>query len=74
VQKQNSHRIPGIRGRFNYDIAPELEATIALRYDRDRRKEDTVGSPPGYDLRGAVAVRFGRWQPSCRWPGTPAKT
>lgn len=57
----NSHQI-GIFGQVNYDIAPELEATIALRYDRDRRKEDTVGVTTG-TIFAARAATFGRWQP-----------
>ncbi|WP_336969579.1 TonB-dependent receptor [Sphingobium aromaticiconvertens] len=61
----------GAFAQASYDIAPTVEATLALRYDRDRRKEDTVGTTSG----GVVAQRartFEKWQPkvSLAWRPT----
>ncbi|MPT48407.1 MAG: TonB-dependent receptor [Sphingobium sp.] len=52
----------GLFAQASYDLTPQLEATIALRYDRDRRREDTVGTQSG--LLAAQRQRdFEKWQP-----------
>ena len=52
----------GVFAQASYDIAPQVELTAALRYDRDRRKEDTVGSTSGA-LVAQRARTFDKWQP-----------
>ena len=52
----------GVFAQASYDIAPQIELTAALRYDRDRRKEDTVGSTSGA-LVAQRARTFDKWQP-----------
>lgn len=61
----------GVFAQASYDIAPTFEATLALRYDRDRRKEDTVGTVS--DAIVAKRARtFEKWQPklSLAWHPT----
>ena len=61
----------GLFAQASYDLLPTLETTIGLRYDRDRRKEDTVGTRTGttYARR---ARTFEKWQPkiSIAWHPT----
>lgn len=52
----------GIFAQASYDIAPTVELTTGLRYDRDRRKEDTVGTASGA-LVAQRARTFDKWQP-----------
>lgn len=52
----------GLFGQASYDIAPQVELTAALRYDRDRRKEDTVGVTSAA-LVAQRARTFDKWQP-----------
>ncbi|EXS71234.1 TonB-dependent receptor [Sphingobium sp. Ant17] len=52
----------GVFAQASYDIAPQIELTAALRYDRDRRKEDTVGTTSGA-LVAERARTFDKWQP-----------
>jgi iron complex outermembrane receptor protein len=52
----------GIFGQASYDLLPRVELTAALRYDRDRRREDTVGTASGA-LLAARARTFDKWQP-----------
>lgn len=61
----------GVFGQASYDIAPQVEATLALRYDRDRRKEDTVGTASGTTV-AQRARTFEKWQPklSLAWRPT----
>lgn len=61
----------GLFGQASYDILPKVELTAALRYDRDRRKEDTVGVTSG-TLAAARARTFDKWQPklSLAWRPT----
>lgn len=52
----------GLFAQASYDVLPTLEATLGIRYDRDRRKEDTVGTDTAttYARR---AQTFDKWQP-----------
>ena len=52
----------GVFAQASYDIAPQIELTAALRYDRDRRKEDAVGSTSGALVAQRVRT-FDKWQP-----------
>ncbi|WP_232494712.1 TonB-dependent receptor [Novosphingobium kaempferiae] len=65
----------GVFAQASYDLLPTLEATVAMRYDRDRRKEDTVGteSAQNYARR---AQTFDKWQPklSLAWHPSDAFT
>ncbi len=57
----HSNRI-GLFGQASYDVLTTLEATLALRYDRDERKEHALGVDSGtaYDQR---QHSFEKWQP-----------
>ncbi|MEW9855174.1 TonB-dependent receptor [Novosphingobium sp. M1R2S20] len=61
----------GLFAQASYDVLPTLEATLGLRYDRDRRKENTVGTNTAatYARR---AQTFDKWQPkvSLAWHPT----
>ncbi|MDR7156968.1 iron complex outermembrane receptor protein [Sphingobium xenophagum] len=52
----------GVFAQASYDIAPTIELTAALRYDRDRRKEDTVGTASDALVAQRVQT-FDKWQP-----------
>lgn len=52
----------GLFGQVSYDVVPTVEATLGLRYDRDRRKEDTVGTDSA-TLYARRAQTFDKWQP-----------
>lgn len=56
-------------GQINYDLRPDLELTLALRYDHDRRElHDRLGGLP------ARAASFEEWQPklSLKYNITPS--
>lgn len=61
----------GLFAQASYDVLPTLEATLGIRYDRDDRKEDTVGtdSATTYARRAQI---FDKWQPkvSLAWHPT----
>lgn len=61
----------GLFAQASYDVLPTLEATVGIRYDRDRRKENTVGTDTAttYARR---AQTFDKWQPkvSLAWHRT----
>jgi len=61
----------GLFAQASYDVLPALEATLGVRYDRDRRKENTVGTNTAatYARR---AQTFDKWQPkvSLAWHPT----
>jgi iron complex outermembrane receptor protein len=65
----------GVFAQTSYDIVPTLEATFGLRYDRDRHKEDTVGTVSD-TLVARRARTFEKWQPklSLAWHPTRAFT
>jgi len=52
----------GLFAQASYDLTPHVEATLALRYDRDRRKEDTVGVDSGA-LYAQRAHTYDKYQP-----------
>jgi iron complex outermembrane receptor protein len=68
--KTRSNQI-GIFAQGSYDVLPALEATLALRYDRDRRKEATLGTQSGQTY-ARRAQTFDKWQPkiSLAWRPT----
>ncbi|GLS99547.1 TonB-dependent receptor [Sphingobium jiangsuense] len=61
----------GLFAQASYDLTPQIEATLALRYDSDRRKEDTVGTQSGA-IFARRAHTFDKWQPkvSLAWRPT----
>ncbi|CDO36503.1 TonB-dependent receptor [Novosphingobium sp. KN65.2] len=61
----------GLFAQASYDVLPSLEATLGLRYDRDRRKEDTVGTDTA-TIYARRAKTFDKWQPkvSLAWHPT----
>ncbi len=61
----------GLFAQASVDITPTVEVTAAVRYDRDRRKEDTGGTASGA-LVAARAQTFEKWQPklSLAWRPT----
>jgi iron complex outermembrane receptor protein len=70
-------------GNVSYDLTSKLEASLALRYDKDDASQsvdprNTGGVPPGcFQGQGGDCVRstsFGRWQPkvSLKYQITPA--
>ncbi|OYX16535.1 MAG: TonB-dependent receptor, partial [Sphingomonadales bacterium 32-67-7] len=61
----------GLFAQASYDITPHVEATLALRYDRDRRKEATVGAQTGAIFARRAHV-YDKWQPkiSLAWRPT----
>ena len=61
VAKTRSSQL-GVFGQVSYDVTPTFEATLALRYDRDDRKEDTVGAATGTVFAQRARV-FEKWQP-----------
>lgn len=52
----------GVFAQASYDLVPTVEATVALRYDRDERKEQSVGTDTGA-VSGKRAHTFDKWQP-----------
>lgn len=52
----------GLFAQASYDLVPTVEATVALRYDRDERKERGVGITSG-TVSGKRAHTFEKWQP-----------
>ncbi|MBH0113187.1 TonB-dependent receptor [Novosphingobium sp. YJ-S2-02] len=52
----------GLFAQVSYDVLPTIEATLGLRYDRDRRKEDTVGADSA-TIYARRAQTFDKWQP-----------
>lgn len=65
----------GVFTQASYDLVPSLEATLALRYDRDERKERAVGAQSG-TIGGQRARTFEKWQPkaSLAWRPTDSLT
>lgn len=61
----------GVFAQASYDLTPQIELTAALRYDSDRRKEDTVGTQSGA-IYAARAHTYDKWQPklSLAWRPT----
>lgn len=61
----------GLFAQASYDVLPTLETTLGLRYDRDRRKEDTVGTDTA-TIYARRAQTFDKWQPkvSLAWRPT----
>ncbi|GEM_PF-1135439 len=61
----------GLFAQASYDVLPTLEATLGIRYDRDRRKEDTVGTDTA-TIYARRAQTFDKWQPkvSLAWHPT----
>lgn len=61
----------GVFAQASYDLVPTLEATVALRYDSDARKEQGVGVNSG-DVSGKRQHTFDKWQPkvSLAWRPT----
>ena len=59
----------------SYNLVPTLEATVALRYDRDARQEQGVGVASGA-VSGKREHTFDKWQPkvSLAWRPNPAFT
>ena len=62
----------GLFAQASYDVLPTLEATLGLRYDRDRRKEDTIGTDTAttYARR---AQTFDKWQPKLSLAWRPSQ-
>lgn len=64
-------------GAVSYDITDRLEATFALRYDKDKRENTTLTQPINDPTTGLIPVVFGQvremswddWQPkfTLRW-------
>lgn len=52
----------GVFAQASYDITPQVEVTGALRYDSDRRREDTVGAASS-TIVAQRARTFEKWQP-----------
>ena len=52
----------GLFAQASYDLVPAVEATLALRYDRDERKERSVGVNSG-TASGQRQHTFEKWQP-----------
>ncbi len=52
----------GLFAQASYDLVPTVEATVALRYDSDARKEQNVGVGSG-DVSGQRKHTFEKWQP-----------
>lgn len=52
----------GVFAQASYDLVPTVEATVALRYDRDERKEQSVGVNTG-GVSGKREHTFDKWQP-----------
>ena len=61
----------GLFAQASYDVLPTFEATLGIRYDRDRRKEDTVGTDTA-TIYARRAQTFDKWQPkvSLAWHPT----
>lgn len=61
----------GLFAQASYDLVPTVEATVALRYDRDARKERSVGVDTG-NVSGKRRHTFDKWQPkfSLAWRPT----
>ena len=52
----------GLFAQASYDLVPTVEVTAALRYDRDSRKEQSVGVNTGA-ISGKRQHAFDKWQP-----------
>lgn len=61
----------GVFAQASYDLVPTVEATVALRYDRDTRKERSVGVDTG-DVSGKRRHTFDKWQPKFSLAWRPA--
>ena len=68
----NRNQASAVFGNVDYDLSPRLEASLALRYDRDERKQtvdarQSVGVPTGCRATNPSAcdknATFSAWQP-----------
>lgn len=62
----------GLFAQASYDLVPTVEATVAMRYDRDARKEQSVGSASGA-VSGRRQHTFEKWQPKVSVAWRPNK-
>lgn len=68
----NRNRASAVFGNVDVDLSPRIEASLALRYDRDERRQtvdarQSVGVPTGCSAANAAAcdkkATFSAWQP-----------
>lgn len=62
----------GLFAQASYDIVPTIEATAALRYDSDARRERSVGTTSG-TLFGKRSRTFDKWQPKVSLAWRPSE-
>lgn len=69
---RNRNQASAVFGNVDYDLSPRIEASLAMRYDRDERRQtvdarQTVGVPIGCSAANAAAcdknATFSAWQP-----------
>lgn len=77
IADNNKNRTYSAFGQVAYDILPELEAALAMRYDDARRRQINL-STPQYDPNAGEerSARFKAWEPkvSLTWKPDPRYT
>ena len=68
----NRNRNYAVFGNLAYDILPQLEASLALRYDKEKRRQDVSPFNTGGTPGGVNRAEFDKWQPrvSLSWRPT----
>ncbi|WP_284734394.1 TonB-dependent receptor [Sphingosinicella terrae] len=59
----NRNRNYAVFGNLAYDILPQLEASLALRYDKEKRRQDVSPFNTGGTPGGVNRAEFDKWQP-----------